>query len=107
MILISRYLVPKGYNGITLFPFIVLKNKQDITNIILINHEKIHLQQQIELLIIPFYIWYLLEFILRLLQYKNWHTAYRNISFEREAYLNETNLEYIKKRPKWAFLKFL
>jgi len=100
-------MVPKGYVGITLFPFIVLKAHKHTTDVVLINHEKIHLKQQAELLIALFYIWYVTEFFIRLLQHKNWHTAYRNISFEREAYAHECDLGYIKKRPKWAFLKYL
>ena len=103
MILISKYLVPKGYTGITIFPFIFLKRKSFKADMSLINHEKIHLRQQIELLIIPFYIFYGIEFLVRLLQYKNWHIAYRNISFEREAYRNETNLDYLKNETFGAF----
>lgn len=54
MILISKYLVPKGYVGITLFPFIVLRQSRMKDDPVLINHEKIHLRQQLELLVIPF-----------------------------------------------------
>lgn len=107
MILIMKYLVPKGYTGITIFPFIFLKAKYLKGNHSLLNHEKIHLKQQCELLIIPFYLFYLIEFMVRLFQYKNLHKAYRNVSFEREAYFNETNLEYINNRQFWAFLKYL
>ena len=107
MILVSKYLVPKGYTGLTVFPFVFLKCSHFKTDYVLINHEKIHLKQQIELLIIPFYFIYGLEFIFRLLQYKNWQLAYRNISFEREAYCNELNLDYLNNRPNWGFLKYL
>ncbi len=71
------------------------------------NHEKIHLKQQLELLIIPFYLIYTIEFLVRLFQYKKRNLAYRNISFEREAYTNEFNLGYLKRRPFWRFLKYL
>jgi len=107
MIFISKYLVPKGYTGMTIFPFVFLKSKQLKQNEILINHEKIHLKQQLELLVIPFYLFYGIEFFIRLLQYKNWFLAYRNISYEKEAYSNECNLDYLKQRPFWAFLKYL
>ncbi|GAA4892945.1 hypothetical protein GCM10023311_16720 [Flaviramulus aquimarinus] len=107
MIFISKYLVPKGYTGMTIFPFVFLKAKHLKDNRVLINHEKIHLKQQIELLVIPFYLFYMIEFIIRWFQYKNWHKAYRNISFEREAYFNEHHLEYINNRPLWTFLKYL
>lgn len=107
MIVFSKYLVPKGYVGITVFPFIILKNKALESDLVLINHESIHLNQQIELLIFPFYIWYVLEFIVRFFQYKNWSSAYRNISFEREAYAQENNSEYLKTRSFWNFFKYL
>ena len=104
-VLVFKYLVPKGYRGLTLFPFIFLLRKEDKRNKVLINHEKIHIRQQLELLVFPFFIWYGIEFLIRLLQYKNWSRAYRNISFEREAYKNEKDLDYLKKRSFWSFLK--
>ncbi|MDO7137557.1 hypothetical protein Q5N70_11300 [Algibacter lectus] len=107
MVFISKYLVPKGYTGITLYPFVFLKHKTLKNNIVLLNHEKIHLKQQIEMLVLPFYIWYGFEFVLRFIQLKNWHAAYKNISFEREAYLNEKNLQYLNDRRFWRFLKYI
>ncbi len=106
MILISKYLVPKGYNGLTIFPFVFLKHKRFSKDVIILNHEKIHLRQQLELLILPFYIIYTIEFLVRLLKYRNWYKAYKNISFEREAYYNELNMDYLKKRRFWQFLKY-
>ena len=106
-ILVFKYLTPKWVRGITIFPFIVLSYKQDRDNAVLINHEKIHIRQQIELLVIPFFLWYGLEFLVRLLQYRNSKQAYLNISFEREAYQNEKNLDYLKQRSFLGFIKFL
>jgi hypothetical protein len=71
------------------------------------NHERIHLRQQIELLVIPFFIWYSIEYLIRLLHYKNKRQAYLNISFEREAYENEKDLEYLNHRPFLMFLKYI
>ncbi|GAL61084.1 hypothetical protein JCM19300_4022 [Algibacter lectus] len=107
MVFISKYLVPKGYSGITLYPFVFLKTKKMKNDTVLLNHEKIHLKQQLELLILPFYIWYVLEFVFRFIQHKNWHVAYINISFEKEAYVNERNLQYLNERRFWRFLKYL
>ena len=93
MILVSHKILTKmKVNGITLFPFIILRNKDFKNNKILINHEKIHLRQQLELLIIFFYIWYVVEYYYWLVKLKNKHLAYRNISFEREAYAMEEDL---------------
>lgn len=107
MILISKYLVPSGYAGITIFPFIFLKRNHLKANINLVNHEKIHLIQQLELLIFPFYLWYGIEFLIRFFIYRNWRIAYINISFEREAYTNEKDLNYLKSRSFWDFLNFI
>lgn len=107
MIVFSRYLVPKHYLGLTIWPFIFLKNKKLKHDAILINHECIHIRQQIELLIFPFFIMYVVEFLLRLYQYKSWHVAYLNTSFEREAYKNENDFNYLKSRPFWGFMKYM
>lgn len=107
MILYYKYLVPKGYVGLTVFPFVFLKDKKFNQDKTLINHECIHLKQQLELLIVPFFLWYGIEFLIRLHQYKDRHLAYRNISFEREAYQNESNVKYLEQRGFWQFLKYL
>ncbi len=107
MIIVSKYLVPKGYTGFAFFPFVFVKHKHLREDAFLLNHERIHLRQQLELLIVPFYVFYGIEFLVRLYQYKVWHLAYRHISFEREAYNNESNLAYLSQRPFWYFLKYI
>ena len=107
MILISKYLVPNGYVGIALFPFILLKHKTFKNNSTLVNHEKIHLRQQLELLVLVFYLWYVIEFLIRLFMYKNWAYAYKNMSFEREAYAKEKDLNYLKSRPFFNVINFI
>ena len=62
------------------------------------NHEFIHLRQQLELLIVPFYILYLLNYLVNLVYYQNHFLAYKNIAFEREAYENDANPAYLIKR---------
>lgn len=94
-------------NGIALFPFILLKNPADKTNQRLLNHEKIHLRQQAELLVFFFYIWYVVEYYYWFFKFKNSYQAYRRISFEREAYDNESDLDYLKKRKCYGFFKYL
>ncbi|QSW90363.1 MULTISPECIES: hypothetical protein [Flavobacterium] len=106
-LIVAKYLIPNGYRGMAVFPFIVMKYDFDKRNETFVNHEKIHLRQQIELLILPFFIWYILEFIIRLIQYQNKDLAYRNISFEREAYTKETDLNYLKNRSFFQFLKYI
>jgi len=106
-IIVAKYLIPKGFRGFTVFPFVVIKYAFDKQNKILVNHEKIHLRQQLELLVIPFFVWYFIEYAVRLFQYKNANLAYRNISFEREAYTNELQLDYLKSRTFFSFLNYI
>ena len=106
-IIVIKYLIPKGYRGLTVFPFVFIKYAFDSENKVLLNHEKIHIRQQMELLVLPFFLWYFVEYAVRLLQHKNANLAYRNISFEREAYDNELDLDYLKTRRFFGFFKYL
>lgn len=69
----------------------------------LLRHERIHLRQQAELLVLPFYIWYLTEYLVLRLRLPH-SAAYRRIRFEREAYAHENDPTYLAKRRPWAFL---
>lgn len=106
-LIVTKYFIPKGYRGMALFPFVFIKYSGDKKNAVFLNHERIHLRQQLELLFFPFFVWYFLEFSLRWMQYKNFNLAYRNISFEREAYTNEKDFDYLNRRSLWCFLKFI
>jgi hypothetical protein len=50
------------------------------------------------MLVIPFYIWYLIAIFRK---------GYYGISFEREAHLNDSDLEYLKNRKPYSFIKYL
>lgn len=107
MILILPFVFVKNYVGLSLWPFIVLKDNQLREDSVLINHERIHLRQQLEMFILPFYLWYLIEWGVRYLMYRDAYLAYQNISFEREAYLHEGNLHYLNTRNPYRFIKYL
>ena len=94
-------------SGMALFPFILLKHQNNNYNSSLVFHERIHLRQQLELLIVPFYLLYLINYLFNFLYYKNHHQAYMNIVFEREAYANDQHRNYLKERRFWAFLSYL
>jgi len=110
-ILVSRFWTKVFSFGkaeaITIFPFIILKRAGLKVDKFLLNHERIHLIQALELAVFPFYIWYLTEFLVRYIQHKNFDKAYRNISFEREAYTNQNNQNYLKQRRLWSFWRYL
>ena len=57
-----------------------------------------------EMIYLFFYVWYVVEWIVRLFGSGN---AYRNISFEQEAYDNEGDLQYLSTRKPYCWTKYL
>ena len=92
-----------GFSAINLLGILFVHHGVYLSNE-LINHERIHTVQQREMLFVFFYIFYMLEWLVRLPMKGN---AYRNISFEREAYANQRNLDYLKSRPLYAWRHYL
>jgi hypothetical protein len=83
----------------------LLKDRAGRDNKLLIRHETIHLRQQLEMLILPFYLCYLANYLINRLKYDH-QNAYLKIIFEREAYAEEGNPAYLKQRKLWAWLKY-
>lgn len=106
MIIFNKWIPFRGFNAMNLFGVIFVR-KDGVINKFVLNHEKIHSRQQIEMLIIPFYFWYVLEWILLVIKYRDRKKAYRLISFEQEAFLNEYNLNYLQTRKHYAWFRFL
>ena len=106
-IIVFSRLFAKNFRGLAIYPFIFLRDKQLRENPKILNHEKIHLRQQIEMLWIFFFLWYGIEFLIRWIQFKNPNVAYFNISFEKEAYANELDFGYLKSRNFWKFTHYL
>lgn len=100
-------ILPNSPMAMALFPLVLIDSEKNRHNQILLNHEKIHLRQQKELLILPFYVLYLLNYFVNLLIYRNHRKAYFNICFEREAYRHEADMGFLKARSFCNFLKFL
>ncbi|MBA80433.1 MULTISPECIES: hypothetical protein [unclassified Leeuwenhoekiella] len=95
----------RRFSGCAVWPFILIREEGLKRNKVFINHERIHLRQQVELLVLPFYVWYLSEYTYYRIRGYSKEKAYRSICFEREAYQFENDLYYLKKRRPWAFLK--
>ncbi|MDC7994531.1 hypothetical protein [Altibacter sp. HG106] len=107
IIIVKPAILRKNIRAITLWPIVIVRDKACLQNSVLLQHERIHLRQQLELLVIPFYIWYLIEFAIRWMFSGNWDKAYRNISFEREAYQHERDPDYLQSRSWGEFLKYI
>lgn len=93
----------KGYSAINLLGVLFVHPGVYLSNE-LMNHERIHTAQQREMLYVFFYLFYLVEWLVRLPMRGQ---AYRNISFEREAYANQRNLGYLNDRPLYAWCRYL
>lgn len=110
---LGKGIVVKGVLPITaivLYPFIFVNTESrrwKFDRKALLNHERIHVRQALELFILPFYIWYLIEYLIRLAIHRNHNIAYRTISFEAEAFLNERDFDYLENRKPYSFLRYL
>ena len=84
-----------------IFPFILI-TKGSLLSDRIRRHELIHFRQQLEMLILPFYLWYILEWLIRTIA--TGKDSYRSISFEKEAYANEHIIGY---RKWFGWIKYL
>lgn len=93
-----------GFKAINLFGVLFVRNGKTLSEKDL-NHEAIHTAQIKELLYVGFYVWYFIEWLIELFHYKD--RAYRTNTFEREAYDNDDNLDYLNSRKRFAWKKYL
>lgn len=103
MLIVRNNIIPfSGYAAINLFGVLFVRNGVRIDDRLL-NHERIHTRQQLELLFLPFFILYLAEWIIGLFRFGfDSNRAYQAITFEREAYANQDNPGYLPRRPLFA-----
>lgn len=121
----------KGFQAITILPFIFARNKAKPLKDYVVNHESIHLRQQLEVLIASFvlilamvlifglswrwlfaslfvfYTWYGIEWLIRWIICHDTHLAYKNIAFEQEAFLNQYDMNYLSDRKLFAWVEFI
>ena len=68
------------------------------------NHERIHIAQATELLVVPFYALWLGDFACGLIRHKgDAKAAYRHIRLEQEAFDHEADPSYLEHRPCYAW----
>lgn len=104
----NKYIPFKGFLAINLFGILFVRSDaRRSLNEIDINHEAIHTAQMREMLYIGFYIWYFIEWTIRLIMTFDSHESYRRLSFEVEAYSNEKNLTYLTNRKHFNWMKLL
>lgn len=104
MKIVENNIIPfGGYLAVNLFGILFVKDSRKVKPDV-IRHESIHTKQMKELLYIFFYLWYGIEYFIRLFQHGD---EYRSISFEREAYDNEKNENYLAERKPYAWWKYV
>lgn len=81
-----------GINAIVLYPFVFYAQRK--LNPIIQKHEEIHLQQIKYYGVGKFYTRYLLEYVANRKRGLSHYRAYREISFEKEAYAHQTDKNY-------------
>ena len=107
IIIPNRYIPFKPFKAINIAGFIFARREKMPLRDRTKRHERIHTRQIFEMLIVIFYLWYVIEWLVRIIQYRDWKRAYFNISFEREAFANDNDLEYLKKRRFWQFINYI
>lgn len=105
-IVYNKWIPFKGFYAINLFGIYFIREQYKDTKISekTLNHEAIHTEQMKELGYIFFYIWYFIEWLIRL--FINGRCAYSKISFEMEAYENDENYEYLNRRKHYNWFKY-
>lgn len=100
----NKFIPFKGFKCINIFGILFVRNgsflsKKDM------NHERIHTAQMKEMLYIFFYLWYFVEWVVKLFIFGK--RAYMNISFEKEAQCFDEIETYLKGREPYAWISFL
>lgn len=106
MKIIESSIIPfKPYKSINLFGLVFHRRSASPMTQTDINHEAIHTAQQQELLFVGFYLWYVIEWLVRLVMYRDQSRAYRSILFEQEAYGHQSEVDYLAHRKWWAWAR--
>lgn len=106
-IIYNNILPIKGFVAINLLGFVFARKEHNPISPTTMNHEAIHTEQMKEMLYVFFYLWYVIEWLIKLIMFRNKFSAYYEISFEAEACQNMHDLNYIKNRKRYSFLKQL
>lgn len=107
-VLTCKWCLLPNFQAINLFGFIITRPGKQLSTRTL-QHEYIHTIQMREMLWIFFYLWYGVEWFIRLFFCRfNGMLAYRRVSFEQEARNHEKVLpEWLPIRPRYNWTKYL
>ena len=107
MRIIRNSILPfKGYKAMNFFGICLARKDAYLTEVDII-HESIHTEQMKETLYIFFYLWYGIEWLIKLIKYCDTYKAYRNIGFEKEAYIHQYDPTYLYDRVRYTWYKWI
>jgi hypothetical protein len=98
------YIAPIDIGAITLGPIVISRDEMSETTK---RHETIHFQQFLELAFVGFPIFYYGFWLLNLLKGDDSESAYYNIPFEKEAYYNDADQNYLQKRKRFSWIHYI
>lgn len=124
----SLFIPSKKFSAVNLFGVVVVRKEVEVTERLL-NHERIHTRQMLEVMVLAlllsgvfiavdkwilallfillsYYMWYCVEYLINLIRFRKPIVAYRMIAFEKEAYENHHNYNYLKKRNLFNFISY-
>ena len=94
------------YTGLSFFVFIwITRESNDQTQ--LVRHEKIHFWQQVEMLFVFHWLFYAFFYLLGRANGQCHYIAYRYNPFELEAFNNDPDSDYLKKRLPFAWVGYV
>jgi len=104
----NNFIPSKNFLAINIFGLLFVRccNKDKISEETK-RHERIHTEQMKELCFIVFYVWYGIEWLIKIIWHKNLIKAYYSIAFEKEAYRNEKDERYFSKRKRFNWIKLI
>jgi len=127
-VIINKLIPLKDYTAITIWPLVFARRELRTQEL---RHEKIHWWQHLEEMLLmggivwmmvllgvlspwwfmgvpfTFYLWYVIEWLIRWAIYRNRTEAYYNISFEQEAYNHQGDSSYLDDRLWFSWLSYL
>ena len=86
-----------GFRGTVFYPYVLISTSRvEAKKKRILHHEWIHIQQIRREGFLNFYCKYISEWLFNFIKYGNMSKAYKNISYEKEAYANEKTFKLPK-----------
>ena len=107
MKIVYNNIIPfKGFKAVNILGVMFARRGARVSDV-LVNHERIHTAQMREMLYVFFYLWYFVEWLVKLCYFRDSKVAYHYISFECEAFRHQHDDDYLPRRKHFTWLKYI